>query len=62
MIYCGTQNNVLLFFYFTKIIHIQKINKMVGFDGWALYHATHLEGALVNYDQSLLKEILANRY
>jgi hypothetical protein len=27
-----------------------------------LYHATHLEDVLNNYDQSLLKGILANHY
>jgi hypothetical protein len=31
MIYCGTQNNVLLLVYSTTIIHIQNQNKVVEF-------------------------------
>jgi hypothetical protein len=63
VIYCGTQNNVLLPVYITTIIHIQNQNKVVElFGGMALHHATCLENVPISYDQSLLKGIVAKHY
>jgi hypothetical protein len=63
VIYCGTQNNVLLPVYITTIIHIQNQNKVVElFGSMALHHATCLEDVPISYDQSLLKGIVAKHY
>jgi hypothetical protein len=59
MIYCGTQNNVLLLVY---IIHIQNQNKVVEFLVAWLFTMPHFEDVLINYDQMLLKGIVANYY
>jgi hypothetical protein len=60
VIYCGTQNNVLLHHHHNSYSKSKQGGGAFG--GMALNHATCLEDVPISYDQSLLKGIGAKHY